>query len=470
MSERASTFQDEDAIIAIGSPPGPGRRGMLRISGHEMIEVLADAFLPPLPRTGPRVIPTTIQSDDSPSGDGIPCLVLVSASPKSFTGQDVIEILLPGNPHLLDRTDAAMRRVVAKKGRILRAAGPGEFTARAFLAGRLDAAAVTGIALAIAADDRQGLEAANRWRDGGDAVVVGTAAAELTKALARLEASIDFTDEEDVVGCSAGELRLRLGSTRAPLQSVLDATRAVTSATSDRYRVVLAGPPNAGKSSLFNRLVGTHRTVAHDRAGTTRDAIEAHVDLEDGFGLVAVTFIDTAGLGPTSDPLADAATEISHQARRSADLELWCIGADTEKDEHPPASAESQDRIVVVTKSDLIPEHVLADGMERCSARTGAGIDALRQAIAGRAERTSRLGAASAHLLGSIRHDLESGLASIDEAIEMLNDVPDGVSPPHPEIVVAVARDALQVVGRRFGGHDPEAVLDQVFGSFCIGK
>ena len=459
-----------DAIIAPGTPPGIGRRAMLRLSGPDLIETFSPSFTPRLSNAGSTCLTTRIDIGSEGAPLEVPCIVLASKAPRSFTGEDVVEILLPANPSLLQRVESVLRARYAEEIGTLRSAGPGEFTARAFLGGRLDAASVTGVALAIAADERRGLDAANRWREQGDATEVAAASAALTGAIARLEAGIDFTDEEDVVGCSAGELRAHLESVRGPLRTIQETTIAVAAARSGRFRVVLAGPPNAGKSSLFNRLVDAERTVAHDRAGTTRDAIDVDVDLEDGFGRIGVTFVDTAGIGATADPLGDSATDATDQARRTADLELWCVPVDerVKGDETPPNQVIP--RLEVVTKIDLTDLPADTPTTLRCSALSGEGIDDVRRTIAHRAEQGAGLGVASMRLLDDIQRDLEAGLSSIDEAIALLDGIPDDSGPAHPEIVASIAREALDTIGRRFGGHDPETVLELIFGSFCIGK
>ena len=443
---------------------------MLRISGPGLIETFSPIFTPRLPDTGSTCVKTRIDIGSDDATLEVPCIVLASKAPRSFTGEDVLEILLPANPSLLQRVESVLRARYAEEIGTLRSAGPGEFTARAFLGGRLDAASVTGVALAIAADERRGLDAANRWREQGEATEVAVASAALTGAIARLEAGIDFTDEEDVVGCSAGELRDHLESVRGPLRSIREATIAAAAAGSDRYRVVLAGPPNAGKSSLFNRLVDAERTVAHDRAGTTRDAIEVDVDLEDGFGKIGVTFVDTAGIGATADPLGESATDATEQARRTADLELWCTPADRRIEGGEAAPSEGIPRVEVVTKTDLANLPADTPEMLRCSALSGEGIDDVLRTVAQRAERRAGLGVVSMRLLDDIRRDLETGLSHIEEAISLLDGVSDDSGPAHPEIIASIAREALDTIGRRFGGHDPESVLELIFGSFCIGK
>ena len=467
-----------DAIVAIGTPPGIGGRAMLRLSGRDLLGAVASIFDPPLPDGGPSCLGTSLAIGSESAGRRVPCIALVSRAPRSFTGEDVVEILLPANRALLDRATETLRERIVAIGGTLRAAGPGEFTARAFLAGRLDAADVTGVALAIAADEERGLDAANRWRSRGEADEVAEASAALAGAIARLEAGIDFTDEEDVVGCSAAELRSSLEAIRAPLRRIRETTDAVAAADSDRFRVVLAGPPNAGKSSLFNRLVDAERTVAHDRPGTTRDAIEVDIDLDDGFGTLGVTIVDTAGLGPTSDPLAATASQATDRARRSADLEIWCVPADARSDDRDGRDAESElegiPRVAVLTKSDMASDRaselVSSATAPRCSAVTGAGVEGIRRLIATHAERRVGLGATTAALLEEIRRDLDLGLDRLEEAMAMLDGVPDGAAPVHPEIVASIVHGALDTIGRRFGGHDPETVLDLIFGSFCIGK
>ena len=467
--DRVATPND-DAIIALGTPPGIGLRSMLRISGNGIIDTLAPAFTPEPESRSRFHLRTRIGIGSNPPEMQVPCLVLGAKAPHSFTGEDVLEVQLPANRTILARAEVRLQEFAALRGRTLRAAQPGEFTARAYLAGRLDAAAVTGVALAIAAEDRRGLDAANLWRERGDAADISAAAATLAMAIARLEAGIDFTDEEDVVGCAANELRVHLEAVLTPLRSIRTHTIAAAGTESDRFRVVLAGPPNAGKSSLFNALIGSDRTVAHDQAGTTRDAIEADIDLEDGFGRVGVTLVDTAGIGVTTDPLAELATDVSERARRSSDLELWCVPADLLSDGFSMPGDSPAARILVATKDDLMADETVIPGTHRCSVATGSGIAELRRAIAEHAEERVGLGSMSARLLEAIHRDLDAGIARIEEALEMVRDVPDGNAPEQPEIIASIVSDALEKIGRRFGGHDPDEVLDLIFGSFCIGK
>ncbi len=391
-------------------------------------------------------------------------MLLTMPAPRSFTGEDCAEVLLPGNPHLLEGVIAGWRRIAGEIGLPLRAAEPGEFTARAFLRGRIDLEQAEGIAATIAATSDLELEAAARLRGGRTAQAGGRAAEELLSLLARLEAGIDFADEEDVVAIEASALEGAL----APLSESLRAVAAGKLGVEHRAsipRVALVGPPNAGKSALFNALLDRRRTVESERAGSTRDAVAEPIRLAvaSGRGSSEAILVDLAGFDETSDPLGSTAQAVARDEAEMASLRLWCHPADA----GPPPPLAAGD-LLVFTKIDLSPPPPTDLPAVATSARTGAGLEALREAIA------VRLAATPSPVLATIearhRAALEAAIERIEEARLLLRGTPAGAGPRAPELVAECLRAALESIAAIAGRLEPEEVLGRIFASFCIGK
>lgn len=478
----ASSGFDHDGtpIVAIGTATGHGSRILIRASGSGCIEALADRLSGDAEeacRDRRRGVHIGHWRTTDPSASSnrleIPVLVLLAPGPNSFTGEDTAELQVPGHPALAERIVQEMIDQLTSRLGDARPAGPGEFSARAFLAGHLDLVDATAIAASIAAERDDELEHADRLRRSGSARRLERLAEGVAASLARLEASIDFTDEEDVVGCTVGELREGLTPLRAELDRLLESWRAVEGARSHRARVVLHGPPNVGKSTLLNALAGRDRVVASPVAGTTRDVIEVELDLSEGSdpgrGTRPITLIDTAGVtdaDPASDPLDASAMALTREAVEQADLVLDCRGFDR----NPTLPATGDAVLRVITKIDQrdpssAPMAEVGDAVE-VSALTGEGLDRLRAAILA-ALSGQWSGAVAVQALRDLTREARDEL---NEAIDELSGQFDRGAPAHPETTAARCRQALDAIRRLDGGFDHETVLDLVFGRFCIGK
>ncbi|MEE2972984.1 MAG: GTPase [Planctomycetota bacterium] len=474
---------DGTPIVAIGTAAGHGSRILVRTSGPGCIEALADRLSGDAGeacRARRRGIHLgrwrTAELANPAKPLEIPVLVLLAPGPASFTGEDTIELQVPGHPSLAERlVGETIDELVARLGDARRA-GPGEFSARAFLAGHLDLVDATAIAASIAAERDDELEHVDRLRRSGSARDLARLAERVAGSLARLEASIDFTDEEDVVGCTVDELMEGLAPLRSELDRLLDSWRAVGAARSHRARVVLHGPPNAGKSTLFNALVGRERVVAAPTAGTTRDAIEVEIDLGapgDPDGRTrSITLVDTAGVttaDPPSDRLDASAMGLAREAVERADLVLHCRGVD-----QTPAPPPDRDGVLsVITKTDQSGSAGAAGadvaGMPEAlevSALTGEGLDRLRNAIAD-ALAARWHGTFAVQALRDLAREARNEL---NDALDELAGQPGDGPPAHPETTAARCRQAIDAIRRLDGGFDHETVLDLVFGRFCIGK
>lgn len=442
-------------IVAVASPPGRSVRGIVRLSGQDAWRAAAavlseDPASAPV-RAGARGIQFTMLG--SPR---IPVIVITMPGPRSATGEDCAEIHLPGNPALLERVVEA---IVEASGGAARRAHPGEFSVRAVLNGRAAVADVERVAASIAAETDAQWRAARGLDDAASTAAARTAADEVADVLALVEAGIDFTDQEGVEAIPRADLERRVAGVRAALLPMVDGSRTAERATI-APRVTLLGPPNAGKSSLFNALLGRARTVAHHGRGTTRDAIEEPLALPGG---AEVVLVDAPGIEDAGESLDLAVQARAAEALARTDIVLECIPPDTAWPSVGHAIAPDAATIRVLTKQDAgeTRERIAAPpGAIATSAHHGTGIDALRHAIARHAlARSPR--AADAAALGTAREALaREAIASLDDAVRERA----------PELVAAALRTALDRLGEVAGAIPPDDVLGRLFSRFCIGK
>jgi tRNA modification GTPase len=429
-------------IVAVASPPGHAMRGIVRLSGPHALRIGGlDGDAPA------GVVPVTL-----PWGAGR-ALAVVSRAPRSFTGEDCVELLLPGHPALLDE---AVEACIARGAR---AAEAGEFAARSWLNGKRSIDEAEGIALAIAATGDAQLRAARRLQEGEAGRSVDGARDEVATLLALVEAGIDFTDQEDVVAIGGAALATRLGPIVAALQA-LHASPVAGALDRPLPWVVLAGPPNAGKSTLFNALLGRVRTVAANEAGTTRDAVPEPL-LVDGH---EVMLVDAPGLEQPRTALDAAMQEQARQAIARAALVLRCVPPGD------PLPVAGPRELVVRTKADLLPGSAPAgQDVVSTGAREGIGLDRLRAAI------TMHLAQAQATESGEGAALLPRHRALVDAAILELEAAAGrsrhgGASLPDAELVAAHLRSALDALGAIGGSVTPDDVIGLVFARFCVGK
>lgn len=489
---------DGAVIVATGTPPGRGSRALIRCSGMGILSHLDGLLLGEAAnagRSGTRGIfpgrlripewPEDTTWSNGPSAQGelfVPCLAAIFPGPSTFTGEDVLEVEVPGHPALVQVINDTLINHFEQMAAGARSAGPGEFSARAFLSGRLSPGQASGIADLIAADRDEDLEAADRLREGPDGQALSENGSRLAETIARIEAGIDFTDEEDVVSCSAGELRTMIASTRRGLESIARWTALAGPAQRDRPVVVLAGPPNAGKSTLFNAMVGHERVVVSPVPGTTRDLVHADLDIEHRGTRRQIRLVDTAGLGESEDPLQDLASARSRAAMEEADLVLWCFPGSAGMDAPPLHRLDSDaatDRYLDIrTKTDLEPRTSTsepASDVACISLPPGQTATGLSDLIDQLSRKLDELEAGGDRLASRGWRQLQTAsvagaLASLDAVGVLLEGTANESGTPSPEIIAAELRTALDAIRRLEGDIDPEEVLDLVFGRFCIGK
>ncbi len=442
-------------IAAIGTAPGVGARAMIRLSGPGVRRWAINACDLELTRRGAH--PTRVRLDAARS---LPALALFFPAPGSYTGEDTLELLLPGNPALANRV---LEAILGDDGITL--AQPGEFSARAYLGGRLSLTQAEGVALRVGAEHDDALTAAAALLDGSYARRCAAWGDEMATLLALVEAGVDFSDQEDVIPIAPGELHARLTDLGAALRAQLGGASGERVST-DLPRVVLMGAPNAGKSSLFNALLGRRRAVVSERAGTTRDAITETLDLSrDAPGSGRVELTDLAGLG---EPAIDAVDRLAQgQAREliaRADAVLWCDPSGRFEGPPPPLPAGAP-VVRVRTKSDL-PAPRPAPGAIAVCALDGSRLDALRRAVADAVAGGSGTGVGV--FVPRHRRALRDAGAGITRALAHLD--PGERSLAQPELVALGLREALDALGELVGDISPDEVIGRVFSTFCVGK
>jgi tRNA modification GTPase len=460
-------------IVAVSSPPGRSVRGIVRFTGDEAL-ALAPSVL--------RFVnaPATTESDTPPRGlhraqlylhaCSLPCMTAIHPAPGTYTGQHLIELHLPGNPVLLQRIVDDLIAAGASRAVDIRRAEPGEFTARAFFTGRIGLSQAEGVAATISARSDAALRAAGLLRTGTLHRQALEHVDRLTHALALLEAGIDFTDEEDVTAITAAHLREAIAASRSALQSVLD--RAVGMETIRAIpRVVLTGPANAGKSTLFNVLLGRERAVVSDVVGTTRDVLEEPLRVPTAHGDAEVLLVDVAGHRDADSPLETLAQQATDEAHQRADLILHCIDLCALPPPHNPAPAPNA--LTLGMKLDRCDDRARAQSTcDLCvSAVTGEGLDALRTRI-GRHLSDRAVSLAADTLALQPRHEaaLRDAITALDDAADLAALSSDDAAPRDPELIAASLRVALTALGRLTGAVTPDDVLEHVFANFCIGK
>lgn len=448
----------DDTIVAISSPPGRAPRGLVRLTGDEAERILHDL-------TGLRT--ATSHALHRARIDGrIACLVGVFRGPRSYTGQDSVELQTVGHPTLLDRI---VNRCVEAGAR---RAGPGEFTARAHFNGRLSLVEAEGVAATIAAESDAQLRAAHMLTKGRIGRLAHAYADRLAQGLALLEAEIDFVEEEDVVAIEPVRLYNLVKELHLEVHETLERSTGAA-ALSATPCVVLAGPPNAGKSTLFNALLGRHRAVVRAVSGTTRDVLvePVHLDPADPYS-PEVMLVDLAGLEPGQAGLTRSMQEAAHDAMARADLLLWLVPSDESKPiVDPPAALASIPCVHVHTKADLLRGEHSEDGLIQISAQTGAGIEMLRARIGAElAGATRSISADALTLLPRHEAALERTRNELQAALTMLHGMRALPAIRDPELIAASLRGALDALAELAGDITPDDVLGRIFAGFCIGK
>lgn len=491
-------FQLDDTIAALSSAPGPALRAILRISGPNawsIVRPLLHQDAPQLPQH--RAVLETLLTGVA-NLPPIPAMVIVFLGPRSYTGQDLLELHLPGSAPLVE----AVLETLLNHG--ARLALPGEFTLRAFLSGKMDLTQAEALLAVLQARHPDSLSEALQQLAGNLAQPLAEVKERLLHLLAEIEASLDFPEED----LSFAVRETLIHQCRAAHDEIAQVLKQIQQRglMQEGFRVVLTGRPNAGKSSLFNALLGRDAAIVSPQPGTTRDYLVASYHLDD----VVMELVDTAGSEPVwsamlADP-AHAATRptrsltptpelsaaITAQAQafrqqqfRQADLVLYCLPVTepiTAEDRESLAQLPKDRTILVRTKCDLLPAssanaselHLSESGQQKPQEAAGwtvvwtstlrrQGLAELEEILLQRARQHTRCEPLVVSL-GRCQHHLARAQEALEQAESLL------IHQEPPELVAVELRNALDELGAVLGEVYTEDLLDRIFSRFCIGK
>lgn len=442
----------DDTIVAVATPPGRGGVGVIRLSG-ESAEDIARRMLGKVPQ--PRV--ATYTGFFGPAGDQIDAgIALYFPAPASFTGETIIELHGHGGPTVLAMLVDAAVELGARR------AEPGEFSRRAFLNNKLDLAQAEAIADLIASGTAQAARAALRSLSGAFSDAVNALHEQLTTLRTYVEAAIDFPEEE-IDFLADGELETQLEVCGQAFTTLL-ANAAVGRVLRDGYQVVIVGKPNSGKSSLMNRLSGEDTAIVTEVAGTTRDVLRERINID---GL-AVEVVDTAGLRNDPDRIEEEGIRRARAAIANADAVLWIQDATSAADEAIDEELPEGIPVTIVrNKIDLTGDAAGSENRDqplvRLSAKTGEGLDALRQLI---------------RELAGFRDLGEGAFTARRRHVEALRDAAQHFTAGRGalqdaragELLAEELRLAQQALGSITGAVTSDDLLGKIFAEFCIGK
>lgn len=437
-----------ETIFALSSGRGRAGVAVIRISGpraRTALEQLCGA----VPENRKAALRRLRDPENGEPLDD--ALALFFEGPASFTGEDVAELHVHGGPAVIGGVLDALSRMDG-----LRGAAAGEFARRAFANGKLDLTQAEGLADLIEAETRAQARQALRQTGGGLRELCEEWRTQLIHAASLVEAALDFSDEADVPALVGGKARPVVEGTLGSLARHLDDARR-GERMRDGLQVVLAGAPNAGKSSLLNALGRRDAAIVSDEPGTTRDAIEVHLDLA-GY---PVTLIDTAGVREAQGGVEREGIRRTVARARDADLVLWLVDAAAPVFEPPPDMTLQPARLLRVLNKTDIAQPAGVD-MLPISATTGAGIDTLLGELTARAADLMQAGEPAIVTRARQRIELEACRDALQAFL--------AGEPLELELRAEDLRIAARALGRVTGEIDVEDVLDRIFGDFCIGK
>ena len=440
---------DNDIIVAPATAMG-GAIAVIRMSGEGAVECCDKVFAgrSRLADAAPYTVHYGRIVDGDRTLDDV--LVSVFRAPHSYTGEDSVEISIHGSKYIASEV---MSLLVRNGARMARA---GEFSVRAFLAGKMDLSQAEAVADMIAADSRASHALASTQMRGGYSRSLQSLRRQLLDIASLLELELDFSEEE-VEFADRSHLENLLNHTGAEIGRLMESF-ATGNAIKEGVATAIVGAPNVGKSTLLNRLVGEDRAMISDIAGTTRDTVEAHCNI-DG---VQFRFVDTAGIRTTDDRLEQMGIERTMKALREARIVIQMIEAGC-SDFEPVAVGDGQTLIVVANKADRSDDRSVNDAIY-ISAKSGDGVDRLRARLRSTVD-TERIYAGET-VVSNARHfaALQRASEALTRAMTALHSGLSG------ELLSEEIREVLQHIGEITGDVTSDDILKNIFSKFCIGK
>ena len=447
-------YQKGETIAAVATPPGEGGVAIVRISGDRALEVAEKVYSGPLR----SYLSHTVHFGRIIKQDEIidEVLIVVMKNPRSYTGEDTVEIHCHGGSLVTRR----VLQTILEAG--ARAALPGEFTFKAYMNGKLDLAQAEAVQELIAAKNDLALHAAENQLHGALSKQIESFQKEFVDIAAILEAWVDFP-EEGLEFASFEEVIASLESTRKKMER-LSQTFHEGKIVHEGLTMCLSGAPNVGKSSLMNALLGKERAIVTAVPGTTRDLLEADLRI----GGLHFRLVDTAGIRATEEIVEQEGIRRSHQALQQADLILLVLDATRgvqETDQELLKIAPPQKTLVIWNKVDLPSEYQKPESSLEVSAKQGLGLDELREAIDQKIWRSGPPSKEEVVITNSRHHQ------ALNQSIESIQLVIEGLqNKVSAEFVAADMHRALLELGTIIGTDISEDILSAIFSKFCVGK
>ncbi len=461
---------NQDTICAIATAPG-GAIGIIRVSGSEAITITGRIFTPasrkPLAERAPYTI--TFGQIRSPQGEVVDeVLVSLFRAPHSYTGEDSVEISCHGSSYILQQ----VMQLLIQNG--CRAAGPGEYTQRAFLNGKMDLSQAEAVADLIASTSAATHRMAMNQMRGGFSHELSLLREKLLHLTSLMELELDFSDHEELEFADRKELEDISGQIESVISHLANSF-SVGNAIKNGIPVAIIGETNAGKSTLLNALLNEERAIVSDIHGTTRDVIEDTINI-DG---IAFRFIDTAGIRQTTDTIESLGIERSFQKMNQADIVLWVVDATCAREQYHQLAekilpqCEGKHLVLVINKIDLAPQasSITFDGLPETThiltlaAKHKKGLDTLQQLLINFAALPDL--SQTDVVVSNVRH-----YEALTRALSAIRRVQEGLSMNlSGEFISQDLRECLHHLGEIVGGTiEADEVLGNIFKRFCIGK
>ncbi|HID32746.1 MAG TPA: tRNA uridine-5-carboxymethylaminomethyl(34) synthesis GTPase MnmE [bacterium (Candidatus Stahlbacteria)] len=435
-------MKGNETICAIATPVGIGGVGVVRISGEEAVKIASRVLTRALVERPNHIMVNEIKDET-----GVVDIVMVVffKKPKSYTGEDMVEIYCHGGRYVPNR----IVEILIENG--ARLARPGEFTMRAVLHGKMDLIQAESVLDLVEAKSTAVAKVAIENLKGRISKRINRIASNITDLLIQVEGNLDFPDDENWLTIT--EIRKRIDRLKREVEKIIEGGRDGLKMREGPL-VVITGRKNVGKSTLFNRLLGVDRAIVTPIPGTTRDYLVEELRLGANF----VRLVDTAGIGATEDEIEEEGIRRSKELIQESDLVLLILDRSEEITDDDLVHLEmtrEKERIITLNKSDL-KRKIEAEGDIEVSARTGTGIEELRRMITGRLFKVG-----DHHLLRT---------RQIDALIAVKDNLSRAVVGDYLEMVASDLRNGLDAIGTLTGRITNEEILNRIFSEFCIGK